>query len=118
MAKGRLEHANISVTDPERSAALLTELLGWEERWRGPSLKYGRSVHIGAEHDYIALYTGDHVKGEFAKGQPLNHIAFTVDDLDAAEKIVAERGSNPSGMTITNPGGGSISSTGTGSSSR
>ena len=32
MAKGRLEHANISVTDPERSAALLTELLGWEDR--------------------------------------------------------------------------------------
>ena len=70
MAKGRLEHANISVTDPERSAALLTELLGWKERWRGPSLKYGRSVHIGAEHDYIALYTGDHVKGRVRQGPP------------------------------------------------
>ena len=104
MAKGRLEHANISVTDPERSAALLTELLGWEERWRGPSLKYGRSVHIGAEHDYIALYTGDHVKGEFAKGHPLNHIAFTVDDLDAAEKIVAEHGLEPFGHDDYEPG--------------
>ena len=46
MAKGRLEHANISVTDPERSAALLTELLGWEERWRGPSMLGGRTIHL------------------------------------------------------------------------
>ena len=63
MAQGRLEHANISVTDPDRSAALLMELLGWEERWRGASQLGGRSVHVGAEHDYIALYTGDQVKG-------------------------------------------------------
>ena len=88
MTTGRLEHANISVTDPERSAALLRDLLGWEERWRGPSQKYGRSVHVGGRHDYIALYTGEHVRGGYAKGQPLNHLAFTVDDLDAAEAAV------------------------------
>lgn len=104
MATGRLEHANISVTDPERSAALLKDLLGWEERWRGPSQKFGRSVHIGAEHDYIALYTGDHVRGEFAKGHPLNHIAFTVDDLDAAEKAVTAHGLTPFGHDDYDPG--------------
>ena len=81
MTTGRLEHANISVTDPERCAALLRDLLGWDERWRGPSQKYGRSVHVGGRHDYIALYTGEHVRGGYAKGQPLNHLAFTVDDL-------------------------------------
>lgn len=91
MAQGRLEHANISVTDPDRSA-LLIELLGWEERWRGPSRLGGRTVHVGAEHDYIALYTGDHVAGEYRKGLPLNHIAFTVDDLDAAEEVVKRHG--------------------------
>ncbi|MEG9268658.1 VOC family protein [Qipengyuania sp. Mu-71] len=104
MATGRLEHANISVTDPERSAALLKDLLGWEEGWRGPSQIYGRSVHIGAEHDYIALYTGDHVRGEFAKGHPLNHIAFTVDDLDAAEKAVTAHGLTPFGHDDYVPG--------------
>ena len=29
MPTGRLEHANISVSDPDRSAALLKDLLGW-----------------------------------------------------------------------------------------
>ena len=89
---GRLEHANLSVTDPERSATLLIELLGWEERWRGPSMLGGNTIHVGADHDYIALYTGDHVTGEFSKGLPLNHIAFTVDDLDAAEEVVLRHG--------------------------
>ena len=37
MVTGRLEHANISVTDPDRSAALFKDLLGWRERWRGQS---------------------------------------------------------------------------------
>lgn len=104
MPQGRLEHANISVTDPERSAALLIDLLGWKERWRGPSMKYGRSVHVGADHDYVALYTGNHVKGEYAKGNPLNHIAFTVDDLDATETVVKRHGLKPYGHDDYDPG--------------
>jgi catechol 2,3-dioxygenase-like lactoylglutathione lyase family enzyme len=76
MPTGYLEHANISVTDPDRSAALLKAMLGWEERWRGPSQNAGHSVHVGNEDCYLALYTGAHVRGEYAKGQPLNHIAF------------------------------------------
>lgn len=91
-SRGRLEHANLSVTDPERSAALLIDLLGWKERWRGPSMLGGRTIHVGEEHDYIALYTGEKVTGDYSKGQPLNHIAFTVDDLDAAEKVVLKHG--------------------------
>ena len=104
MSTGRLEHANISVTDPERSAALLIEMLGWKERWRGPSMKYGRSVHVGAEHDHIALYTGDHVSGGYAKGNPLNHLAFTVSDLDAAEATVKRHGLEPFGHDDYEPG--------------
>ena len=104
MPTGRLEHANISVTDSERSAALLIEMLGWKERWRGPSMKYGRSVHVGAEHDYIALYTGDHVSGGYAKGNPLNHLAFTVSDLDAAEATVKRHGLEPFGHDDYEPG--------------
>ena len=90
--QGRLEHANISVTDPERSAALLIELLGWEERWRGPSMGDGRTIHVGSNQDYVALYTGDHVKGDYQKGAPLNHVAFAVQDLNAAEEVVARHG--------------------------
>ena len=34
MPTGTIEHANLSVTDPERSAQLFKDLLGWQERWR------------------------------------------------------------------------------------
>ena len=104
LSQGRLEHANISVTDPERSAALLSDLLGWKERWRGPSMKYGRSVHVGSEHHYVALYTSDHVKGDYEKDAPLNHIAFAVDNLDLAEAVVTRHGLTPFSRGQYDPG--------------
>ena len=104
MPIGHLEHANISVTDPERSAKLLVNLLGWHERWRGPSQKHGWTIHLGNESSYLALYTGDHVHGDYEKGQPLNHLAFTVDDLAAAEKVVTEAGLKPFGHDDYDPG--------------
>ncbi len=104
MPKGKLEHVNISVTDPERSAALLQSLLGWKERWRGDSMMGGHTIHVGDSHDYIALYTNTNVKGEYSKGHPLNHVAFTVDDLDAAEKIVVDAGLEPFGHDDYEPG--------------
>lgn len=104
MPKGQLEHANISVTDPERSAELLKSLLGWHERWRGPSQKHGWTIHVGNEASYLALYTGDHVTGDYSKGQPLNHLAFTVDDLDEAEKIVTGAGLTAFGHDDYDPG--------------
>lgn len=67
MPKGRLEHANISVTDPERSMALLIDLLDWRERWRGASMGDGWTIHVGDEVSYIALYTSPQTQGDFAK---------------------------------------------------
>ena len=104
MPKGLLEHVNISVTDPERSAGLLQALCGWKERWRGPSMKYGRTIHVGTERQYIALYTGAHVSGGYEKGAPLNHVALEVDDLAAAEKVVIEAGLKPFGHDNYEPG--------------
>ncbi|WPZ02734.1 VOC family protein [Blastomonas marina] len=104
MPKGLLEHVNISVTDPDRSAALLERLCGWKERWRGPSMLGGRTIHVGTERQYVALYTGDQVKGDFAKGAPLNHVALQVDDLAAAEGVVKEAGLEPFGHGDYEPG--------------
>lgn len=95
MPTGQLEHANITVTDPERSAALFTDLLGWHERWRGPSMLGGRTIHVGNASTYLAIYTRDGAKGGYAKGAPLNHIGVTVDDLDAAERVVEAHGLTP-----------------------
>ena len=87
-----LEHVNLTVRDPERSAALMTALFGWHERWRGPSQMGGWTIHVGDEKGYLALYThgeGD-TPGRFGKGVPLNHVGIEVDDLDAVEaKAVA-----------------------------
>ena len=92
MAHGNIEHVNITVTDPERSKVLFEDLLGWKERWRGPSLLGGRTIHVGDGSNYLAIYTRDGIEGGFAKGVPLNHVGLQVDDLDAAEKVVLGHG--------------------------
>lgn len=104
MPKGLLEHVNISVTDPERSAKLLEDLCGWKVRWRGPSMDRGHTIHIGTERQYIALYTGEHVKGGYEKGAPLNHVALEVDDLRGAETVVEDAGLEPFGHGDYEPG--------------
>jgi len=101
----RLEHVNIRVSDPDRTAAFLTRLCGWHERWRGPSQIGGWTIHLGNETDFIALYQGEEpLTGPFSKGQPLQHIGLLVDDLDAAERIVIEAGLEPFNHADYEPG--------------
>ena len=95
MTIGYLEHANITVSDPERTSQLLQDLCGWHERWRGPSLLGGWTIHVGSERDYIALYTRDGPIGPFTKGAPLNHVGLVVSDLVAAESTVMAAGLEP-----------------------
>jgi len=105
MPTGRLEHVNITVSDPERSAALLRKLCGWHERWRGPSQLGGWTIHVGGEADYLAVYTREGaVEGRFAKGQPLNHVGLVVDDLEAAEAVVVAAGLEPFNHADYQPG--------------
>ncbi len=98
MPKGQIEHANLTVSNPERSLELFKQLCGWEERWRGHSQLGGDTIHVGdpANGDtYLALYTNDDVRGrarEYSKGQPLNHVGLVVDDLSAAEDVVLAAG--------------------------
>lgn len=92
MPTGTLEHVNISVTDPRRAADLLGKLAGWRVRWEGPAINGGHTIHCGNEDSYVALYTHDTTRGGFAKGVPLNHVALVVDDLDAAEAVIAAAG--------------------------
>lgn len=104
MPKGQLEHANITVTDPERSSALFRKLLGWHERWRGPSALGGWTIHVGDETTYLAIYTNEAARGGYRKGVPLNHVGVLVDDLDAAEAIVIEHGLVPFNHADYEPG--------------
>jgi len=98
MAPPRIEHVNVTVSDPARAAALMEKLFGWQIRWDGPSRGNGRTIHVGTDDNYVALYTGLDViytADDFAKGRPLNHIGVEVDDLDATEARVEAAGLIP-----------------------
>ena len=104
MPQGFLEHANITVSDPDRSSALLQQLCGWHERWRGASQLGGWTIHVGNERDYLAVYTNEGKGGPFVKGAPLNHIGLVVDDLDGAEAVVVAAGLEPFNHMDYEPG--------------
>ncbi len=105
MPQGFLEHVNITVSDPERTSALLQQLCGWHERWRGPAINDGWTIHVGSECDYLAIYTtGAPVADRFAKGVPLNHVGLVVDDLAAAEQVVIAAGLEPFNHMDYEPG--------------
>ena len=98
MEAARIEHVNVTVRDPERAARLMERLFGWQVRWSGPARDGGRTVHVGSDHDYVALYTGAdaiYSDEDFAKGRPLNHIGVEVDALDAVEARVVAAGLTP-----------------------
>jgi catechol 2,3-dioxygenase-like lactoylglutathione lyase family enzyme len=103
----RLEHVNLTVADADRSAALLEALFGWRIRWAGPGGTGGRTVHVGTDDQYLALYTGpggDGASLAWSKGVPLNHVAVLVDDLDATEARVTDAGLAPFGHGDYAPG--------------
>ena len=105
MPQGRLEHVNIRVSDPDRTAAFLAGLTGWRERWRGLALDNGWTIHLGNEFDYVALYQHpEPLTGPFEKGAPLQHIGVVVDDLDAAERLVIAAGYKPFSHADYEPG--------------
>ena len=92
MTAARLEHVNISVSDPDRLARLLEAITGWQRRWEGPAQSGGHTIHLGGRDDYVAIYTHASVTGDFAKGAPLNHVGLVVEDLDRAERIIRDAG--------------------------
>ena len=84
MKKIHLEHVNITVSDPEKTAAWMYEVFDWPVRWQGPAL--------GSEASYIALYCSneatDAAPDSFRCLSGLNHIGVVVDDLDLVEAQV------------------------------
>lgn len=103
----RLEHVNLTVSNPERSASLFGAIFGWNVRWRGPARDGGLAVHLGSDCDYIAFYTGPgetHANVHWAKGAPLNHVGVEVDDLDSTEARVIAAGLTPFSHGDYSPG--------------
>ncbi len=96
MTQGTLEHVNVTVSDPDKTAKLICDLFDWQIRWQGPSALGGRSVHVGTDAAYVAVYTrgDDHqntVRPGITRGG-LNHIGIVVDDLNAIEAKIQAAG--------------------------
>ncbi len=102
-----IEHVNLTVSDPDRTATLLAGIFGWRERWRGPARDGGRTIHLGSDAAYVALYTGpdgQHAGIRYPKGEPLNHVGVQVDDLGAVEARVVAAGLVPFNHADYEPG--------------
>lgn len=106
MALPRIEHVNITVSDPARAARLMQDLFGWHIRWEGPARDGGRAIHVGSDENYIALYSPPGVTSDYAfrQGQPLNHIGVQVEDLAATEARVIAAGFETRFQGVYEPG--------------
>lgn len=107
-SQATLEHVNITVGDPDRTASMLAELFGWHIRWSGDAIHGGRSVHVGSETSYLAVYSTGRPQLEAhssydARGG-LNHVGVVVDDLDAVEAKVKNAGFTPVNHADYTPG--------------
>lgn len=104
----RLEHVNITVTDPDATAAVLCDLFDWTQRWAGAAKNGGRTVHVGGEDSYLALYSHRQaLRAAVDSYQSLggmNHIGVVVDDLDATESRVIAAGFTPHNHADYEPG--------------
>jgi catechol 2,3-dioxygenase-like lactoylglutathione lyase family enzyme len=103
-----LEHVNVTVADPDQTAALLCGLFGWSVRWSGPGMETGRTVHVGTDKSYVALFSYGKVQGSaetsYRTAGAMNHIGVVVDDLDGVEKRVKAAGFTTMNHSSYDPG--------------
>ena len=106
----RLEHVNITVPDPDLVANWLCDLFGWKIRWAGDAIHGGRSVHVGSDDQYLAIYSGEPGRqvaphhASYNQVGGLNHVGVVVDDLDAVEAKVKAMGYTPENHANYEPG--------------
>lgn len=104
----QLEHANITVSDPAATAAWMEKLFDWHIRWQGDAIAGGHTIHVGNDQRYIALYNPGTALGDRPPSHTslagLNHLAVTVDDLDATEAAIKSHGFETSNHGDYEPG--------------
>ena len=96
MAAGILEHANFSVSDPQKTADMLCAIFDWHIRWSGDDIHGGHTIHVGGQDSYLAIYAQaemrDAAPNDYKTVGAMNHIGVVVEDLDAAEARVLDAG--------------------------
>lgn len=105
----QLEHANFTVTDPEATAKWLCDVFGWHIRWQGAAIGDGRSIHVGSNDSYVAVYAPPaapqkSVTSRYQTIGGMNHLGVVVDDIDATEARVKAAGFAPFNHADYEPG--------------
>lgn len=96
--KVALEHINVTLEDIDKAAQAFVDIFGWKIHWQGEALDKGRTIHVGNEETYVALYSHNDSKRQDIDHKTignLNHIGLIVDDLDAVESRVEGAGYKP-----------------------
>ena len=108
MSRAILEHVNVTVSDPAKTADMLCDLFNWQIRWSGDSINGGKTIHVGSAGSYVALYSPEgetSVTGSsYENLGGLNHIAVVVKDLDDVEARVKAAGFTPGNHGDYEPG--------------
>jgi len=108
MSEAYLEHANLTVKDPDATARMLVDLFSWKVRWCGESMDRGYTVHVGGEQSYLALYAHPTEQNKAIDSyhhlHGLNHLGIVVDDLDATEEAIKAAGFHPRSHGDYEPG--------------
>ena len=107
--KAALEHVNVTVADPEKTAALMCAVFGWRIRWSGPAKSGGRTVHVGEDDTYLAVYAWPQgpvspASQDARSVGALNHVGVVVDDLATVEARVVAAGLEPFNHGAYEPG--------------
>jgi catechol 2,3-dioxygenase-like lactoylglutathione lyase family enzyme len=105
MGAAALEHVNVTTLSAKETADLMVSVFGWRIRWEGPAKSGGRSIHVGTENTYVALYMPppELLPKAALEGQP-NHVGVLVGDLDATEAKVRAAGYKPYAHADYEPG--------------
>lgn len=108
MSTAIVEHVNLTVEDPDASAAMLCRLFDWKVRWSGSAINDGYSVHVGGDNSYLALYTSNQsakdANSSYEQIGGLNHIGLVVDDLEQLRLRVEAEGMSPYSFGDYEPG--------------
>ena len=108
MSTGQLEHANISVSSPQKTAAFLCDIFNWHIRWQGDATDNGYTIHVGSDDGYLAVFSQSGMsklqQNRYKTVGALNHIGVVVDDLVAVEKQVVAAGFTPGETHDYEPG--------------
>jgi len=108
MSQATLEHVNITVPDITETANLLCKLFDWKIRWEGDAIYEGKTIHVGSEFSYLALYQSinklENIESTYESKLGLNHIAVVVDNLKETERRVVAAGFEPHSHADYEPG--------------